>query len=412
MKNEIHNFIYPEISHQDRWYGANIQGQVLRQDGNWRDYLPPTEDQNIRDIESSACYIEAQQHSLATLLEEQFGLKDQNFSARFNALLSDGTQHGGDPIKGAKSIKYDGMVDDAKMPFDNSITCWDDFHSWKGVNKDDLIVLGKQWTQFWTAEFVPIIEKEMPLATKYVVLKQWLKSCPCPISVTAWYQQGDVYIKPEGLNDNHLVEAYYVDDQNRIYIRDTYAPYQKILAPNFNFDFAMAWTIKKNDNPKEGWLWTLIKSLFKVGSNPTPQHPEKLTVALPSQYLWDTQDNARHSVRLICDEMLPIVRSVSVNGKLYMPKDIICAVIMGESQFYNDVVNKNKDPKTGQVTSTDWGICQINDYWHIGQGKDFPSVQYVLDNPEMAVRWMINMYKAGKINLWCAYVNGSYKRWL
>jgi len=62
------NFIYPEILPEHYRFGSGqILGTPLREDGDWRDYLPPEEAQNIRGIESSACYIEAQQHAIATI---------------------------------------------------------------------------------------------------------------------------------------------------------------------------------------------------------------------------------------------------------------------------------------------------------------------------------------------------------
>lgn len=132
--------------------------------------------------------------------------------------------------------------------------------------------------------------------------------------------------------------------------------------------------------------------------NPVPE-PKPQPVPVP--YLWDTPANARHSTRVICDE----------SGLTLSEKNLICAVIMAESGFNNHAkcINKRKD---GTVSSTDWGICQINDHWHIGQGKSFPSVEYVLQNPDKVVRWMIKMYKGGSLKLWTAFVNGSYKKYL
>lgn len=85
-----------------------------------------------------------------------------------------------------------------------------------------------------------------------------------------------------------------------------------------------------------------------------------------------------------------------------------------ESNFKNyradgtPLIHENK--VNGKLASTDWGICQINDYYHIGKGKDFPTVGYVLANPDKAVRFMAQMCKAGKLNLWVAYKSGAYKK--
>lgn len=126
-----------------------------------------------------------------------------------------------------------------------------------------------------------------------------------------------------------------------------------------------------------------------------------LPIMEPHELLWDTQKHAFHSVRMLCDEM----------GLSYDEKNIICATIYGESEFNNNAICKNRN-NNGEVTSIDVGICQINSYWHTGIGKTFPSTDYVISHPDEAVKFMIKMYKTGKINLWIAYKNGRYLQFL
>lgn len=116
--------------------------------------------------------------------------------------------------------------------------------------------------------------------------------------------------------------------------------------------------------------------------------------------LWNNKQNVRHSIRVICDEL----------GMTFEQKDTMCATIQGESGFLLTAKNENK--RNGITVSTDWGLCQINDYYHIGAGKSFPSVEYVLNNPEAVVRWMGKQWLAGNRNWWIAYKNGSYKKYL
>ncbi len=118
-------------------------------------------------------------------------------------------------------------------------------------------------------------------------------------------------------------------------------------------------------------------------------------------YYWNTPIAARHSVRLICDE-----EGLSVNDK-----NILDACVHVESGYNPLAEHMNKD-KNGNVWSTDYGICQINDYWNIGTGKPFPSVQYVLDNPESCIRWMCKQWKAGNQHLWASFTSGAYKKFL
>lgn len=117
--------------------------------------------------------------------------------------------------------------------------------------------------------------------------------------------------------------------------------------------------------------------------------------------LWDTRDHARYNVRVLCDKA----------GLSVMEKNILCACIHQESNFNNNAVCRNRD-KDGNIMSSDWGIVQINDHYHIGAGKDFPSVEYVVANPDKAVQWMIDMYKKGQLKMWVSYSSGAYKQWL
>lgn len=142
--------------------------------------------------------------------------------------------------------------------------------------------------------------------------------------------------------------------------------------------------------------------------------PAPIPAPVPSSpLLFDTPQNARHSVRVMCDNAgLSIVPNVLIHGREYLAKDVICACIEVESQFYNYLPSgnptKHQNIVGGKVSSTDWGICQINDYYHIGKGKDFPSVDYVMANPDKAVQFMIDCYKAGELKLWVSYSSGQY----
>lgn len=121
----------------------------------------------------------------------------------------------------------------------------------------------------------------------------------------------------------------------------------------------------------------------------------------PTELKWDTPENARHSVRVICDE----------EGLSPGQKNLMSSVIHCESGYDVNCVHPNKSPTTGKVMSTDYGICQINDFYHIGPNKDFPTVDYVMHNPAACVRWMCKMVLAGKINLWVCYSRNLYKQY-
>ena len=186
-----------------------------------------------------------------------------------------------------------------------------------------------------------------------------------------------------------------------------------------------AFTVSKLINSQPGktisvsflsWVYSVLANIFtpsiKIPTMPsiTNVPPPDILAPVPlttpvvptsTTYLWDNAINSRHSVRVICDE----------EGLSLDDKNIITACIMQESRFDNNAVCKNKSAD-GSIWSSDWGICQINDYYQVGAGKPFPSVKYILDNPESCVRWMIKMMKAGQLKLWSSYSQGTYKQWL
>lgn len=258
------NFIYPKITDKTRIFGD--VGTILRPDGDWRKFLPKEEEQRRRGIESSSCYIQASHHAIATILEEQFGVIDSDFSERFNALLSDGTENGGDPIAGADSIRHDGLVADALLPFSENITSWDEFHSWEGGDKDICIKEGKEWLKQWKPNYNIVFEREHSLEMKYNRLREQLKKSPVPMSVYGVTDGSGNYVpKPEGINDTHLLTCVYLDEDNCPWVFDTYPSFLKKLPANYSSDFAMSWGIKKNTNPivKIGCFETFTNSLFR-----------------------------------------------------------------------------------------------------------------------------------------------------
>jgi len=273
----IKSFIYPEIKDIDRQF-AGVPSPVIKPDGDWKEFLPPHEDQRVEGVESSACYIEAQQAIIATLMEAMYGIKDSNFSARFNALLSKGTEGGGDPLKGAYSINHDGLIPQEMMDW-QGIDSWQEFHSWEGVDKEKCLQEGKNFLNQWEMSYKIVFEQDAPLKTKYILLKEALKRSPVAVSVYAWVEKNGVYYKPKGVSDTHLtMVAVSMNDKGQVIVRDTYYPYLKTLEKDTNFEFAIGWSVRRRnpqeqlDNIKKNFIIilyehiaNLIKRAYRVG---------------------------------------------------------------------------------------------------------------------------------------------------
>jgi hypothetical protein len=273
----IRSFQYPLIDEQTRTY-AGI-APIINLNGDWTQFLTPFEEQRVDGTEPSDCYIQAQQSCIAILIEYIYGIKDSDFLADFNALLSGGTPNGGDPIKGALSIKKDGLISQT-MRDRTDLKNWQEYHSWKGMDKEKCLLEGKNFVSKWDMTFRVVVEKDIPLKTKYELLKEELKRCPPPISFYAWAERNGKYYKPEGVRDTHLIDAIClkVTDNNEIVIKDTYEPFLKTLEANSDFEFAMGWTIRRR-SPQEQlnntqknfiiilleYVKLLVQKLYRVG---------------------------------------------------------------------------------------------------------------------------------------------------
>lgn len=111
----------------------------------------------------------------------------------------------------------------------------------------------------------------------------------------------------------------------------------------------------------------------------------------------------RELIRLKKNELM-VLQICKEEGLSDEQAELIRAVIQCESGFDDRAVNKNTDAKQ----TTDYGICQYNDYWY----RHLITPTEALNNPEMAVRLMVGQYKKGQLKDWVCYKNGLYRRYL
>ena len=83
-------------------------------------------------------------------------------------------------------------------------------------------------------------------------------------------------------------------------------------------------------------------------------------------------------------------------------EDLFVAVLYCESGMDPKAVNRNEN------RTTDYGICQFNDYWY----KDIISPDTALNNPKAALYIMAKMWQDGRQSDWICYRNKMYIPWL
>lgn len=130
-----------------------------------------------------------------------------------------------------------------------------------------------------------------------------------------------------------------------------------------------------------------------ASNTPTPPVPTPAPITPTTALLWDTPENVRHSVRVICDQ----------EGLTPQQKNDLTRTLHCESGFHTNAIHPNLNGN-GKVMSTDYGLCQWNDYYH---GKEITPDE-ALHNPEKAVRLMCQYVKRGQLKLWVCYSSGLY----
>lgn len=435
MKNEIKNHglvvekVLGNLDDTHFLLGANskLGVDILQADGNWLPYIPAYEPQFTPNYETYGCTVFGTYNALEVLMKKLHG-GDYNYAERFTYIPAEIRNPGGDPHQVIEIIRKNGLVPQALMPLTDT---YDQF-----IHPDpltpDLIDEGLKFLNDKEVGHEWVFTNNPNTADRVQMLLYALQRGTVAVSVTAWYQDADGLYIDNGQPNCHWVAL--VDMELRVdgkyypIIIDSYdlimngvsTAFKKTLHPEHKMVMAKRYAITPKvaltDAQKKSFLaqlLDLLKKLFFIqtevdalkkqeDSKPVPP-PVVATTPFPPappvpKYLWDTPTNVRHSVRVICDE-----EKLSVEDKNDM-----CATVQAESGFKLTAKNENK--VNGKVVSTDWGLCQWNDYYH---GKEITPDE-ALHNPEKAVRLMCKYWKMGETSkqMWIAYKNGSYRKYL
>lgn len=413
-----HGYLEPEIKDTDFIYGSGqiTTSDILMKDGNWFDVLPKEGELQVirKKTETYNCTAAAITNQTETYLKKKFGI-DVNYSERFVGIMAGTKPPGNDPNKVYDAIRKYGLIPEDMLPsFSDDIQSIEDYYSFKGADKDKCIEEGKKWLEKYSFWYDDVPQD---------LIEEAFKLSPLCMAVFAWaIDNNGIYIRMG--KDNHLTCFYGKDNYYLNF--DSYDPFYKNLSKDFGFTYIKRIYIeeKKITEKQIGILQNILDIIKKILmldleilkkkddeaketeiSNPIadpipPPAPE--IVAVP-KYQWTTRKDARHSVRVICDE----------EGLTKKEKDTITAVIQAESDFNTGIITRNKNG------TLDYGICQFNNgknkngvpFW-IGEGADFKDYYEVLNNPEKCVRVMIREYKKGNLKYWIAYSNGSYLKYI
>lgn len=140
----------------------------------------------------------------------------------------------------------------------------------------------------------------------------------------------------------------------------------------------------------KNWLIQIQAWLFVRQLNvPVPQ------IVIPDQHLPEKAPEVETPQQMV----LRVCKEENMGEIL---TDQIYRTVQCESNFYSHAKRENKG-ENGKVLSTDWGICQYNDYYYIGPEKPIPSIDVALNDPEFCVRVMCRMFKQGRARDWICW---------
>ena len=270
MEIKQYGFVAPVITEEDYTFGSGQLGaEILQPDGQWDDYLPPEELQRLRGVESMSCVSFATLTSIQILLKRKYG-EDKNYSERFTAILAETNRIGTTPKKVSEAIRKKGTIPDTLLPFSSDIASWSEYHSPTPMLMD-FLDKGLKWLE--THDFgYDWVFTGGSLENKKNKLKQALQSSPVCVSVYAWQQNGEYYIKPEGVRDTHLTVCYGYVDGAYWKIFDTYDMTHKKLVWEYSFGLAQRYTIDKKEINvvseskvswwQDFWLFVIMRRLW------------------------------------------------------------------------------------------------------------------------------------------------------
>ena len=176
---------------------VSLGGTVLQENGQWNEYLPDNEIQNMHGLETYACVSFATTNCIEILEKRVFG-KRSNWSDRFLAKMSDtDKKKGNTPNNVAETRRKKGIVREDEYPFD--VDTWEKFYAPipKGIQT---LAVGEGAEYGFGYEAVPLNAKSIMAALQY---------SPVSFSVYAWVKGDDGrYYRPQGESDNHLTVVY------------------------------------------------------------------------------------------------------------------------------------------------------------------------------------------------------------
>lgn len=224
-----------KIKPEDYVFGSALPYIIIKEDGQYDDFLPVYEPQADK-YETSGCTVWGGQNQIETYFKKVFGF-EPNYAEIFNYVLVGIRPPGANPQDAYQSFKNDGLVDNELLPIPDT---YEKFIDTKQIT-EELKAKGKEWLERYDFKHEWLINP-----TKEQIVNA-LPCSPIAIAVTAWIEEDELYID-NGRPNTHWCLCYgYIKDERgiRLKIFDSYDHSKKLLHPDHKTSVAKRILIKK-----------------------------------------------------------------------------------------------------------------------------------------------------------------------
>lgn len=249
-----YGLIIKELKPKDYKFGASpLPMTVIQESGDWSDYLPEREFQNMYGVEPYACVIFTLLNCIEILIKKKYGL-ERNYSERFLATVVDTRNGGCSPQDAFEFLRKVGVVPQAVWPFSPDVDTTEEFFE---PLPPKLYEIARQFLDEWDFKYeaVPLKDESITRA---------LQCSPLLMSVSAWFARGDgIFYRPVGMTDNHATTLFYesvgayrrvFDSYDNPYIKD----YDYSAMPQAVYRFHIEKKTQKRPS-----LWARIKAFIQ-----------------------------------------------------------------------------------------------------------------------------------------------------
>ena len=250
-------FVEPVIEPEAYKFGSGEVdlSQPLQLNGQWDDFLPVEEIQNIRNIETSNCTAFGSTNQIEVYMKRKF-TKDYNFSDRALGIEAGTYPPGNDPQKVYEKIRKVGLADDSLLPF-GDVKNVDEYYDKNKITKE-VKDSERDFLDNYTFKHDWVASGEL---TTPEIMKTALQYSPLACAIFAFAFDGQYYVRM-GRDGDWIILTGYEDGK---YWKGftSYSPVVKKFAWDFGFYFVKRIHIEPNRTPQQ--ISILQKILDLIG---------------------------------------------------------------------------------------------------------------------------------------------------